>query len=228
MEHLDAAERIIFPSRATCDAIAPRLSHERWDLIPYGLSSRWFDDPVSARTRACPPEAFVVGFAGTLRRHKGPHVLLDAARRLGRHGCTVRIAGPFGKGAYGKQLRKMADGLDVEFLGQLPSEGMPAFLRGLDVLVVTSLWPENLPFVMLEAQAAGVPVVASNVSGMAQQIPDGRLLFEPGSGDGLAAALSFAREFPQVGRQAVVRTVEEMTDATEAVYREAIARRDSS
>ena len=100
---------------------------------------------------------------------------------------------------------------------------MPEFLRSLDVLALTSLWPENLPFSMLEAQAAGVPVVAADVAGVSDQITDARLRFEPGSVEGLATALSFVRESPGAIATPKVHTAQEMTDATLAVYRQALA-----
>ena len=84
----------------------------------------------------------------------------------------------------------------VEFLGSVPPGEMPAFLRTLDVLAITSLWPENLPLILLEAQASGVPVVASRLAGVAHQVKDERLLFEPGSAEGLAAALDFVARHP--------------------------------
>ncbi|PYR55304.1 MAG: glycosyl transferase family 1, partial [Acidobacteria bacterium] len=52
-------------------------------------------------------------------------------------------------------------------------------------------WIENAPFVIREAFAAGVPVVASRLGGMAEMVRDGvnGLLFEPGSPDALATVL---------------------------------------
>jgi hypothetical protein len=68
---------------------------------------------------------------------------------------------------------------------------MPAVLADLDMLVVPSIWIENAPFIIREAFAAGVPVVASNLGGMAEMVRhdvDG-LLFQAGDPDALSAAL---------------------------------------
>ena len=61
---------------------------------------------------------------------------------------------------YAERLKSASEGLNVEFVGRLDPEQMPAFLRGLDVLAITSVWPENCPYVVLETQAAGVAVRA--------------------------------------------------------------------
>lgn len=176
------------------------------------------------RGSGTPPEALTIGYAGALLPHKGPHLLLEAVRRLGWRRARVRLAGPGGGGAYGRRMRRLAAGLNVEFVGTIPADRMPGFLRGLDILAVTSLWPENLPFVVLEAQASGVAVVAPSLPGVRDQVPDPQALFEPGSLDGLASALDHVREHPESSRRAAVCTLDEMTAATESVYREALAR----
>jgi len=141
-------------------------------------------------------------------------------RKLGWRRTRVRIAGRLDRtSAYGAMLLREAQGLDVEFTGVLADREIRAFYRSLDVLAVTSLWAENLPFAMLEGLAAGVPVVASDVSGIAHCIPDERMRFEPGDVDGLARALVAARERPAPGTP--VPTLAAMTDATLSAYRRA-------
>jgi glycosyltransferase involved in cell wall biosynthesis len=102
---------------------------------------------------------------------------------------------------------------------------MRAFLRSLDVFVVASRWPENLPFVLLEAQAAGVPVIASDVAGISHRIPDSRMLFRPGSPEDLARALGDFAACPSPLPTPPVSSLEDMTRATEAAYRRALADR---
>lgn len=222
--HLDAADQVIFPSGATREVIQPHLSHDRWKMVPYGLPGRWFENRRRPAARAKPPEALTIGYAGAILPHKGPHLLLAAVREMGWNRCRVRLAGPPGDPAYLRVLKGASQGLNVEFAGQLSRDEMVVFLRSLDILAMTSLWPENLPFIVLEAHAAGVPVVASNVAGVAEQIGNRRLLFPPGSVEALARALDYVREHPDAARQARVHTIEEMTDATEVVYRAALAR----
>jgi glycosyltransferase involved in cell wall biosynthesis len=224
---LGRADQVIFPSPATRDAIAPLLGHARWQVIPYGLDERWFASAPRERSQPREPHELVVGFAGALQPHKGAHVLLAALRRLGWTRTRVRVAGGSEDIAYQERLRREAAGLRLELVGSLSSTEMRAFLATLDALVVPSLWPENLPYVLLEAQAAGVPVIASRVPGMAQQVGDAARLFEPGSDVELARALVRLLEGAPPATAPRVARLAEMARATEDVYRRALAARES-
>lgn len=219
---LDEAARILFPSPATRDRIVPLLAHDRWEEIPYGLGAEWFESLRSARPPALDPGALVIGFAGSLQRHKGPDLLLDAVRRLGWTKTRLRIAGTPDDAAFFAELQEQARGLRVDFVGPLGPEEMRAFLRGLDLFVVASRWPENSPFVLLEAQAAGVPVVASDVAGISHRIPDSRMLFVPGSPEDLARALNEFLAAPSSLPAPPISSLDDMTRATEAAYRKAL------
>ena len=68
-----------------------------------------------------------------------------------------------------------------------------AVLGRLHVLVVPSLWRENTPFVVLEARAAGLEVVTSDLSGMTEAVPPGRgRAFAAGDPSALRGALAAA------------------------------------
>jgi glycosyltransferase involved in cell wall biosynthesis len=220
---LAAADQIIFPSPATRDAIAPLVGHARWQVIPYGLEEHWFASAPRERRRPREPRELVLGFAGALQPHKGVHVLLAALRRLAWTGTRVRVAGDSDAVAYQERLRREAEGLRVEFTGALSGAEPRAFLGTLDALVVPSLWPENLPYVLLEAQAARVPVIASRVPGMAGQVGDAARLFEPGCAEDLARALARFLERAPCEETARVARLAEMARATEEVYRRALA-----
>jgi glycosyltransferase involved in cell wall biosynthesis len=75
--------------------------------------------------------------------------------------------------------------------GPLAHADVPRALADLDLLVVPSVWEENAPFVIREALSLGVPVVASDLGGMAEMVEHGRngLLFPPGDARALARAL---------------------------------------
>jgi glycosyltransferase involved in cell wall biosynthesis len=83
-------------------------------------------------------------------------------------------------------------------MGEAPAKDIPSILRGFDVLAVPSIWWENSPLVIHEAFAAGVPVVCSDIGGMAELVNDGvsGLLFEAGSPEALAACLATLIEHP--------------------------------
>jgi glycosyltransferase involved in cell wall biosynthesis len=84
---------------------------------------------------------------------------------------VLRIGGGAEPGALGhvEELWRMADGLDVEFVGEADAS---TFLPGLDVFALVAE-PAGCPNASLEAMAFGVPVVATDAGGISEQIVDG-------------------------------------------------------
>lgn len=132
-------------------------------------------------------EKLTVGYLGRLDPTKGVETLLAALRSLHDLPLEVAIAGR-GQPGYETELRGMAEGLPARFLGHVDPQ---AFLGGIDVLVVPSVWHEPFGRVVQEAFAVGVPVIGSEAGGIPEAIgPDGPgFLFPPGDADCLAAIL---------------------------------------
>jgi glycosyltransferase involved in cell wall biosynthesis len=120
-----------------------------------------------------------VGTVALLEPVKGLEYLIDAARALGRP-LTI-----FGTGSQEAALRERAAGLDVDFAGYVPSADA---LRALSVFVLPSIM-ENSPLALLEAMAAGIPVVASDVGGIPEYAPP-EALVPPRDPAALAAAIA--------------------------------------
>src|SRR6185436_15305485 len=96
--------------------------------------------------------------------------------------------------AYGARLRLLA-GSDarIRLRGPMPPDGQGPMWDSLDLLVVPSLWWENSPLTVLEAMAAGVPVVASRTGGVPEILPESAgLLVPPGDVGALRTALQRA------------------------------------
>lgn len=143
---------------------------------------------VSAGT---PTQPLRVGFLGTLVPQKGPHVLLSAAELLPREIAEIQLFGPSPDPAYASTLKAQAAKVGARLAGSYANGDSTRVLREIDVLVVPSLWFENAPLVISEAFAAGVPVIASNLGGMAELVRDGNngRLFPPGDPVRLAEIL---------------------------------------
>jgi glycosyltransferase involved in cell wall biosynthesis len=129
-------------------------------------------------------------YASRLVAEKGVPQLLDTAARL-PDGVRVRLAG---SGRIERQVRDRvaAEGLPVDVLGPLPPAVVAAELQAAAVAVLPAVWEENCPMAVLEAAAAGVPVVASAIGGIPELVDDGRtgLLVPPGDTAALATALT--------------------------------------
>ena len=124
-------------------------------------------------------------FVGRLSHEKGIEVLLNAWKTRGFN-IPLEI---IGDGPLGKMVETAVDeNPHIKWLGQLPFEEVLAKVRNARLLVMPSVWYETFGRAMIEAFAAGVPVVASNIGAMQEIVSDGQngLHFQVGCSDDLA------------------------------------------
>ena len=201
------AEKIICVSAAVRDELArhaPGVCAKAM-VIPNGVD---LDRRASAIDRAhvrdrlgVPEECFLIGTMGRVHPVKGHADLVAAAAKLARDGSgpfQVIIAG-YPVNPWATELAGLARTLGVErlvhFLGH--RSDVPELLAAMDVFVLPS-HSEGMPNALLEAMAAGKPVVATRVGGSAEVIRDGKngLLVAPQDPGGLAAAIARLRADP--------------------------------
>ncbi|WP_134772038.1 glycosyltransferase [Ornithinimicrobium flavum] len=160
------------------------------DVIPLGVDVERFSPADRQPPAADAPVQ--VGYVGRLAPHKGVDVLLDAAATQHELELTVVGAGP-----QEDELRGRADvpGLSerVRFAGSATPEQLPGLLREMDVLAVPSRttpgWVEQFGRVVVEAMAAGVPVVASDSGALPEVVGEAGLLVPEGDPVALGEAL---------------------------------------
>ena len=118
----------------------------------------------------------VVGYVGRIDQRKGPQYLLEAFIKLNDPGTELWV---IGNGPCYEQLEAMARGADNIILWGYKTD-YSAYLRGMDVFVQPAE-QEGWGRTIKEAMYFSLPIVGSNVGGIAAQIEDGRtgLLFEP-------------------------------------------------
>ena len=161
-------------------------------------------------------------FLGTWVEHKGAHVLARALATT-RAEVEARAAGPAPFPVYRRDVLDASEGR-LRALGTLNPDDVREQMDWADVVVVPSLWAENAPLVVLEARAAGRPVIASNVGGIPELIEDGvdGRLFPAGDSGALAELLEDAAGI----RALPVRPPRSMEDFADDVldhYREILA-----
>ena len=165
---------------AVCRDVAedwkPFVGESRISVIYNGVAG---PEREIARNRAGPP---LVGCIGRIAPEKGQLEFLQAAAqiRTAVPGTRFVIAGaalfPDRTAlSYERQVREAAASLPVEFTGW--TEDVYGVLERLRLLLVPSMWPEPNPRVILEALAAGVPVVAFRVGGIPEIVEHGRTGF---------------------------------------------------
>ncbi len=185
-----------------------------------------------------PAAAFRAGFLGRLTAEKGFPLALEAYRRAKAElGITPTLElHVYGDGPLLPEARRLAQesGLDgIAFHGWVAPAEVPEVLGGLSALLLTSR-EEGLPYVLLEALAAGCPVVASAVGGIPEVIETGRSgwLAEPGDAAAVARGVVALARDPDLAttmkenarRRAGDFPLETMTDGVEEAYRAAIER----
>jgi len=162
---------------------------ERVSYVPNGVPA------IVTQRRQRPVQGWTLGIAALFRPRKGIEVLIEALAALRSRGADVmlRAVGPFETPEYERQIKAQVERLGVgeaiEWTGF--TQDIAAELRQMDLFVLPSLFGEGLPMVVLEAMAAGLPVVASHVEGVPEAIRhrvDG-LLVEPASVSQLALAI---------------------------------------
>ena len=127
-------------------------------------------------------------FIGSQVAHKGVHVLVKAFNGVADNKAELNIYGDMTMSSkYSRGLAKAAKNHNIYFKGRFENEQIGEILSNTDVLVVPSIWFENSPLTIHEAFIAGIPVITSNLGGMADLVQHGvnGLLFEVGNADDL-------------------------------------------
>lgn len=152
-----------------------------------------------------------IGFIGTLARHKGCQVLVDAFKALPLGQAVLKIYGNLHDFPdYAQALQQSAGHHPaIAFCGVFPNVHIAQVLAELEVLVVPSLWAENTPLVLYSAQAARCVVVASDFPGIAEVIEHevNGLLFEAGNAAALAQQLARLSSEPNLAQRLSVNTL---------------------
>lgn len=187
---LARAAAVVSPCRWTIERHAAEgFDTRNWHHVPWGTDYAIHESGADAP----PHDELVLGFIGTLLRHKGPHVAIEAVRQLADRPVRLLLyGGSFHERDYEKELRRLAgDDERIVFAGSYDHAELATVLAGLDAVVIPSLWYENLPTVGLNAVAAGVPVIAADVGGLRELVDDYRcgFTYEADDAGALAALL---------------------------------------
>ncbi len=176
--------------------------------------------------RACrsePGGAVTLVSCGQLEQYKGMHHLVDACAALVQRDIAVRCRivgdGPQ-RGPLQRQIERLGLTECVELMGPRPHAEVAALLAAADVFVLASELAgevgrrDVIANVIVEAMAAGLPVVASKVPGVEELVEDGvnGYLVAPNQAEGLTEAIATLVQYPEqrnsfgrAGRQRVLR-----------------------
>ncbi|HZQ50557.1 MAG TPA: glycosyltransferase family 4 protein [Bryobacteraceae bacterium] len=194
--------RVISCCRYSAEPLRPYLSAEALSVVYNGVAD--------TRLAQSPPNEnqFRIGVIGRVEPEKGQLEFVEAARRLLQTYPTCRfvvVGAPLFSGAhYLERVLRASRGLPVEFPGWQPD--IASVLASLDLLAVPSASIEAMPRVILEAFAAGVPVVAFPSGGIPEIVRDGYngFLTSRSTAEALADRMSFVLHLDQTARQSII------------------------
>jgi phosphatidyl-myo-inositol alpha-mannosyltransferase len=185
-------------------AFSRAIFRGRTAVVPNGVDLARFAEALAqapARRPHARPRVLFVGRFGEAR--KGFTILLAAAGRLAHSGRSLEVL-VVGDGP-SRRFERSARRAGVTFLGRLPDEQLAAAYRDADLFCAPSLGGESFGMVLVEAMAAGCPVVASDIPGYAEAARGAALLVPPDAPDALAAALWRAATDPALRERLAAR-----------------------
>jgi glycosyltransferase involved in cell wall biosynthesis len=183
------------------------------------------------------PAGMRIGFLGKLLQRKGVLDLLAAYMPLANRAVLVLLGdGPL-ESALQQQARENGVETRVLLPGYIPFAQVPAYLRGLDVLVLPSRtapqWKEQFGHVLIEAMTAGVAVIGSDSGAIPEVIGPAGLVFAEGDVEALRGRLAFLLDHPEErlrlaragqSRAAALFSNQAIAEATLRIYQQVLAR----
>ncbi len=237
---LDHADLLISPSRTLRDVYAVHgVSRDRVAVVPHGLPPAVESEGIAPRPDG---DRLVCGFLGLINEPKGADLLvrafqdpaLAAVARCEMWGVVDwfpdYVASLVELGAGGPAVASGSEEDTVALMGPYEPDQASAVLARFDLLVIPSIWLENAPLTILEAYRSGLPVVASDLGGMAESVEDGRSgwTFAVGDAGALGALLArLADDRDEVARCSAgvpaVRSMDDLAAEIEDLYGDLVA-----
>jgi phosphatidyl-myo-inositol alpha-mannosyltransferase len=163
-----------------------------YEIVPNGIDVNRFARPAT-RPPDMPLDRTHVLYVGRLEPRKGVEHLVHAMAEVQRAGSSARLVvvgdGPDREGLEASARRT---GIAATFAGRVPDDALPGYYRAADVVCAPALGDESFGLVLLEAMAAGRPIVATRIAGYAELLEGRGLarLVDAGDAPGLAREIS--------------------------------------
>lgn len=190
--HWDGLAGRVCVSRPALRMIS-RYFADRYRIIPNGIDYPFFASESPPLPELMDHKRNIL-FVGRQEKRKGLPYLLEAYRKLKAEMPDTRlvIVGPDG-GIRAACIRYVEQHRiqDVNFVGQVPYEDLPRYYRSADVFCAPNTGHESFGIILLEAMAAGAPIVASDIPGFRGVLENGGqgVLVTPKNSDALATAI---------------------------------------
>ncbi len=193
------------------------INSGRIAVVPNGVPA-----PGILPCKTIPDKKWIIGMVALFRPRKGLEILLESLAHLKAQNIEFRFraVGQFETEAYRSEIQREVEkynlGRRIDWIGF--RQDVDHELKKMDIFVLPSLAGEGMPMVILEAMAAGVPVISSGIEGIPEIIRHQKegLLVEPGNSRSLTDALKQIMQskikWPTVRENAFRRQLQFYTD----------------
>jgi len=207
------------------------LAKEKMIYLDYGFPTHYLQpvQPIES-------EIFTFGYIGTHIPAKGVNLLIEAFKKL-KIRAKLKIFGRL-EGQNTQTLKNMAQNSinEIAFCGEYINKNLAVTVfNKVHCIVVPSIWAENSPLVIHEAQACKIPVITANIGGMSEYVEHqvNGLLFEHRNIESLHEKMLFAASNPKIMRElgqrgylhsktGEVPTIEEHCKTIQIIYKSLI------
>ena len=182
------AKGLIFLTQYAYDVVSKKVNRTRGQtvIIPHGIDKRFVLSPraQSSIDCYCATRAFRVLYVSIINVYKHQWFVVEAVKNLRKQGFPVELdlIGPAYPPSFNR-LRKTLDQVDpreefVRYVGAVPYAELSTRYSQADMFVFASSC-ENMPIILLEAMASGLPIACSNRGPMPEVLGDGGVYFNP-------------------------------------------------
>lgn len=223
LEDKNWLKKIVYRNAACCIAASSaikkyfeEIGSKNIEIIPNGINVSRFQNlnREESRMKLGLKDEFVIMTVARLEKRKGIQHLIEAVKNNQLSGNYQLLI--IGDGDERKNLENLAQTLNlkdkVKFLGPIPNEKIPGYLAAADCFILPSL-KEGFGISILEAMAAGVPVIATRVGGILDIIKDGKngILVEPQNSNEISDAVLKIHSQPEFKQKLVNSARAELT-----------------
>jgi len=201
------------------------IPEDRIKFIPHGINTetfKGFKRKESNRIR--------FGFIGIILPAKGLDILINAFSRIKDTQAELKIYGrlfPYkGFEYYPGYIKRLTKNRNIRFTGGFDHKDLTEIFSEIDILVVPSIWNENLPLTILEAFSTRTPVIASRIGGIPELVKDKKngILFEPRDEEALCKSIMMFINNPNLIEELRVnlvntKNIEENSKEIEEIYK---------
>ncbi|MBZ4645372.1 MAG: hypothetical protein JG777_861 [Clostridia bacterium] len=192
------AKKVFAPSKFVANIFRNEIKSLEIKIISHGID---ISNLKQNQKKYKKGDKIVFGFTGSFNYHKGLHLIISAFQQIKLDNIELKI---YGSGVENKYVKDILDEVKkdkrIELCGVYLKEEIGDILKKIDVLIIPSLWYETYCFVLHEAFACSIPVIASNIGILREKIDESNtgFIFEMGNVSMLKEIMENIVYYPEI------------------------------